>query len=192
MCVRLHGVYTLSAPWRHESGKQPCEPRPRFHTLSTSRAQRQATETHMARRWKATPVYDAELLLTLIYEDKPFHRTWNYSLNSESKMKEELWLAFCLTGMGPFCSCEWRPFCNVLLDVLVMRWKHQHCYSGETIGKLLPIRALTQENKDDCYTTTHHINSLFTKNICCFFWSTKFCTKLMNISFETCIKPIMY
>lgn len=40
-------------------------------------------------------------------------------------------LISCLIGTGLFCSCEWRPFCNVLLDVLLTRWDHRHCYSEE-------------------------------------------------------------
>ena len=75
MCVRLHVVYTLSALWRHESGKQP-------RSLSARWAQSQAKETHMVHRWKATPVCDVEPLLSLICEDKPIHEIWSCSLHS--------------------------------------------------------------------------------------------------------------
>lgn len=82
MCVRLVVVYTLRALWHHENSKWPCEPLLHFHSLSALRAQSQAKETHMVHCWRAMPVYDAELLLSLIYEDKPIHKIWNYSLSS--------------------------------------------------------------------------------------------------------------
>lgn len=69
-------------------------------------------------------------------------------------MKEKLQLTLTalisrLIGTGPFCSCEWRTFCYVLLDVLLMRWECHHCYSGEDIWQPFALKALMQENKGD-------------------------------------------
>lgn len=87
------GLYTKCSV---ASLEWPYKPLMHFHSLSASWAQSQAKETHMVHRWKTMPVYDAELLLSLIHEDKPIHKIWNYTLNSLQhsrggcKMKKKL------------------------------------------------------------------------------------------------------
>lgn len=88
-CVCVCGLHTKAsvASWGWQMA-------PASLSLSASWVQSQAKETHMVHRWKAMPAYDAGLLLCLIYEDKPVHKTWNYSLSSLNSLRKET-----LTGL---------------------------------------------------------------------------------------------
>lgn len=113
VCEVTCGLYTEGrvASWEWQMALWASAALPRSSSaVGTS----QAKETHMVHRWKTTPVCDAELLLSLIYEDKPIHKIWNNSLSSlNSKWKRkpnsvdlDCTDLSCLVGTVPFCSCE--------------------------------------------------------------------------------------